>query len=149
MNLFSKEKKKDLCWCMPQYGWNTAEVGVKHQSSNQSKLISKFCVSFTNLTRYTNFNFLIFTNYLFVIVISVTFSKKNELGEYPLVCKIHHSYQAWPAKSLEILLRTGTRLVFCSRKLMRTGILFSLGPPNPFVISWTLSKEVQFKQASL
>jgi hypothetical protein len=48
------------------------------------------------------------------------------------------SCQTWPAKFGQILLRTDTRLVFCNRKLMRTDIFFSLGPPNPYAISRTL-----------
>ena len=34
------------------------------------------------------------------------------------------SCQTWPAKFVQILLRTDTRLVFCNRKLMRTDIFF-------------------------
>jgi len=33
--------------------------------------------------------------------------------------------------------RMDTRLVFCTRNLMRTDI-FTLGPPNRYAISWTL-----------
>jgi hypothetical protein len=53
------------------------------------------------------------------------------------VHEIRQSCEIWPAKFGQILLRTDTRLVFCSRKLMRTDIFFTR-TPNPYAILWTL-----------
>ena len=48
--------------------------------------------------------------------------KKNQDFRVREICQ---SCQTWPAKFVQILLRTDSRLVFCNRKLMRTDIFFT------------------------